>query len=413
MGFDGSEDESLLQYSYSGIYRGDKNYFWFENYSQSQDVIWKIRPLTASGKDKWLTIDTTEGVLAAGENIAINATIHPEIAGKGTHTGKIIAKSNDINNSKEEVTITLNVNGAPELKFYPNIYNDTLKLVETESKVYNYLFEDAEGDEISISTDETIEGIEYELKQTGANTAQLTVDTDYESEGYYKIPIELKDAVGNIKVDTVAINVIEKNRAPVFNPEYQVITLNLASSNKTLTINPFDMFSDPDGDPIEVLAGNYSQDLVDMALGNNFINLTPLKVGTGQLVFGADDGKENGFVIYLVYVNVIDDSEAADSVLDGIFKEGEFDDSEIPAIFSPNPVVNDVAKLYYKLSEPATIDIKLYNSYGQLQFTKTKSNVSIGEHVENLNFEKIVPGLYFCVLNAGDKASKSFKIIVK
>lgn len=412
LGFDNSTKDSDLDHTFSGVYSGTDTYSWWTHADTIENWVWKIRPLTASGKNQWLTLDTKEGVITAGESVAINATINPEIAGKGTHKGKILVKSNDINYSKDEANITLNVNGAPELKFYPNIYNDTLNIVETETKVFNYLFEDVENDEITISMDETIKGIEYELTQTGQNTAQVTVNTDYESEGNYKIPVTLKDAVGNVVNDTITIKVLNKNRAPVFNTKYEVITLNMAASNKTVTIDPFEMFTDPDGDAIQVLAGNYNPEIVDMALGNNYININPLKVGTGQLVFGADDGKEDGFVIYLVYVNVIDDSEAASGVTDGLFNK-DFGDLEIPAIFAPNPVVNDTAKLYYKLDEKANVTIQIFNSYGQLQYAINKDNVSVGEHAESISFEKLMPGLYICALNVEGKAYKSFKIIVK
>ncbi|TNJ42888.1 S8 family serine peptidase [Tamlana fucoidanivorans] len=413
MGFDNSEDESILEESFSGVYQGNEKYYWWANYVQSMRVLWKIRPLTASGKNQWLTLDTYEGEVLGGETVAINATIDPEIAGKGTHSGKIIATSNDINNPREEVTITLNVNGAPELNFYPNIYKDTLNLVETESKVFNYLFEDVEGDAITVSIDDSIKGIEYELTQTDANTAQVTVETDYESEGNYKVPLAFTDAVGNVTNDTIVINVIEKNRAPIFNTDYEVVTLNLADKNSAVTIDPNEIFTDPDGDVFQFLAGNYNPEVVDMAFGNQFINLNPIKVGTGQLVFAADDGKEDGFVIHLVYVNVIDDSETASGVPDGLFNDVHFDASDLPAIFTPNPVVNGMAKLYYKLDETADVSIQLFNSNGQLQYTTSKSNVPVGEHVEVLSLNKLAPGFYICVLNAEDKAYKSFKIIVK
>ena len=413
LGFDNSNDVNVLKNCFTGVYQGDGKYYWYPGYTQSEYMVWKIRPLTASGKEKWLTLDTNEGVVPGGASVSVKATIDPKIAGKGTHIGKIIAKSNDVNQSKEEVTITLNVNGTPELKYRPNIYKDTLNIVETESKVFNYLVEDPENDAITISIDKTIKGIEYALTQTGNNSAQVTVNTNFESEGYYRIPVEIKDLVGNITNDTIAIQVLNKNRAPVFNVKYEVITLNMASANKTLTIDPFDMFTDPDGDPIQVLAGNYNPELVDMALGSSFINLNPLKVGSGQLVFGADDGKENGFVIYVVYVNVIDDSKTANGVPNGFFKEGDTDKSEIPAIFSPNPVINGFAKLFYKLDESANVNIQIFNTLGQLQYTTTKANMPVGVHTEVLSFEKMRSGLYVCVLNVDGKKTKSFKVIVK
>ncbi|WP_035483819.1 S8 family serine peptidase [Gaetbulibacter saemankumensis] len=413
MGFDNSEDESLLQHSFSAVYQGNDNYYWWANYTQSQRVIWKMRPLTASGKNQWLTLDKYEGELLGGESIAINANIDPAIAGKGRHIGKIIASSNDINNPREEVSIILNVNGAPELNFYPNIYKDTLSIIETESKVFNYLFEDVEGDATTISIDDSIKGIEYELIQTGDNTAQVSIETGYESGGYYKIPLAFKDAVGNVTSDTISVNVVEKNRAPIFNTDFEVITLNLADKNSAITIDPNEMFSDPDGDEFQFLAGNYNPEVVDMAFGNQFVTLSPIRVGTGQLVFAADDGKEDGFVIHLVYINVIDDSETASGVPDGMFNNGDLDASDLPAIFTPNPVVNGTARLYYKLNESADVSIQMFNSNGQLQYATSKSNMSAGEHVEVLSLNKLAPGFYICVLNAEDKAYKSFKIIVK
>lgn len=413
LGFDDTTDVDILKNSFSGIYREDGKYYWYPGYTQSEFHVWKIRPLTASGREKWITLDTEEGVVPAGGSVSVTATIDPQVARKGAHIGKIIAQSNDINSPKKDITVTLKVNGSPELNYYPNIYKDTLSIVETNSKVFNYLFEDPENEDMTITIDNSVKGIEYELKQTGKNSAQVTINTNFESAGYYKIPVTITDIVGNITNDSIAINVIDKNRAPVFNTKYQVITLNLASSNKTLTINPSELFTDPDGDPIQVLAGNYSPDIVDLALGSSFINLNPIKVGTGLLVFGADDGKENGFVINVVYVNVIDNSQIGSGVPDGLFSGGDSDGTEIPAIFAPNPVVNDFGKLFYKLDASANVNIQIFNSSGQLQYTTTKSNMPVGVHTEVLSFEKMGSGLYVCVLNVEGKKARTFKVIVK
>ncbi|MCX2743832.1 S8 family serine peptidase [Mangrovivirga sp. M17] len=414
MGIEFTKDEERLKNSFSGVYRGEDQYYWYNGYTQNEYFVWKIRALTASGKNQWLTLDTEEGTLSGGESIDVTATIDPEIAGKGAHSGKILVSSNDLNYPDDEVTITLKVNGKPEFEFYPNMYEDTLEVVETESIVFNYLFKDPENETMSISIEEGTSDLDYELVQTGPNTAQVSIDTDYESGGLHKFNIEVVDVNGNIAFDTIKLNVLEKNRPPVFNTEFEVITLNLADTNRALTINPANLFTDPDGDNLQLLAGNYNPDIVDMALGNEKITMSPLKVGTAQVVFGADDGKEGGFVLYLVYVVVIDDPDAVNGVPDGNIPEQELaKDGGIPALFYPNPVENQAAKLYYKLEQESNISIEIYDYKGQLMQRKDKYNVGVGDHIEHITFNNIAAGIYICILKTDNMPERRFKIIVR
>ncbi|WP_224489331.1 S8 family serine peptidase [Robertkochia flava] len=149
LGFDFSDDVEILQNCFSGVLQGEETYYWYPGYTQGERMVWKIRPLTASGKNQWLTLDTEQAKLSGNTSVAVNAVIDPGIAGKGTHSAKILMRSNDLNRARDEVNITIHVNGAPEFEYYPNIYADTLGVVETETKVFNYLFNDPEGDKMT------------------------------------------------------------------------------------------------------------------------------------------------------------------------------------------------------------------------------------------------------------------------
>jgi hypothetical protein len=212
------------------------------------------------------------------------------------------------------------------------------------------------------------------------------------------------------------MEVVDKNRPPELNPDFHIITLNMADKNGgALTIDPNELFSDPDGDVLQILAGNYTPDIVDMALGFRYIDLHPLQVGTGFLVFGADDGKENGFVVYGVYVIVIDDETLVDTSPDG-FEEKAAEklvgDGKQFALY-PNPVTGPVANAVYKLEEDAEVVIDIFNIDGRKEKTIYKGSQSEGIYTESLNVGDLPAGLYFCKLNANGKVVETIKFFVK
>nr|WP_262899787.1 T9SS type A sorting domain-containing protein [Robertkochia marina] len=86
---------------------------------------------------------------------------------------------------------------------------------------------------------------------------------------------------------------------------------------------------------------------------------------------------------------------------------------EVPALFYPNPVKNNTAKLYYKLEERADVSIMLYNFSAQLIYSNTIAQVPPGDHTEQITLANATPGFYICVLKVRGKPDQSFKIIVQ
>ena len=267
---------------------------------------------------------------------------------------------------------------------------------------------------MTISLDENLNQLAVEFKQTGTNTAQVTFSPGYDDSGRYLYPVTLTDTDGNIVKDTIKIWVEDKNRAPELNPKYSLITLNMAETDGGhLSIPANELFTDPDNDELQILAGNYTPDIVDMALGYNYIDLHALQTGTGFVVFGADDGKENGFVVYGIYVQVIDDESLISSEPDGfgnavqLIEEGNF------AVY-PNPVKAGMqTNIIYRLEEDAIVGFEVYDIKGAKRFINNKKSQTAGIYSEQLDVSKLPTGIYICRLQVNGKVIETSKFIVE
>ncbi len=163
-----------------------------------------------------------------------------------------------------------------------------------------------------------------------------------------------------------------------------------------------------------ILAGNYTPEILDMALGNNIIDLHPLKTGTGFIVFGADDGKENGFVVYGIYVQVIDDESLAGTSTDGfseaaeklVEKGGRF------AIY-PNPVMNTKTNVIYKLEKDAEVIFDIYDVNGRRQISNNAGPRQVGIYTDELDVTGLRPGVYICRLIADGEVIETSRIIIQ
>lgn len=386
------------------------------NWQQYTNMLrkYKIRALTAAGDGMWLELDNMSGEIKSNETVTVSAKINPVFAGTGSHKAVVKAKTNDVNNLNKEFNININVNGAPVFDFYPNMYSDSIIVKETEELTVNYLFSDPENEQMTISLDENLNQLAVEFKQTGTNTAQVTFSPGYDDSGRYLYPVTLTDTDGNIVKDTIKIWVEDKNRAPELNPEYSLITLNMAETDGGhLSIPANELFTDPDNDELQILAGNYTPDIVDMALGYNYIDLHALQTGTGFVVFGADDGKENGFVVYGIYVQVIDDESLISSEPDGfgnavqLIEEGNF------AVY-PNPVKAGMqTNIIYRLEEDAIVGFEVYDIKGAKRFINNKKSQTAGIYSEQLDVSKLPTGIYICRLQVNGKVIETSKFIVE
>ncbi len=408
-GFDLSNDVEKNEAAQVGVSNASENsgFAWYTNNSQNSKTVWKIRPTTAAGASQWFSLDHLTGELLEGESRTITATVDPSITGPGSFFGKVLAKTNDVQRKNDEFNVELHVNGAPKFDYYPNMYKDTLKITELETLTVNFKASDPEGDAITYTLKENSNDAVTHTFTSEEEMAQMTFETDYNSAGAYVWQLEIKDAVGNISTNEIVLKVLDKNRAPVFNTEYEVIELNIADPNAGYVVHPGEMFSDPDGDSFNVLAGNYTPDIVDLTFGNYTIGITPLKEGTALLVFGADDGKEDGFTVVGVYVVIVNDPSA---VPDGIVGDINIGVGEMEV--SPNPVIDANAQVNFMLNERGNVTIELFDIMGRPVAAHKASKIGAGYNQQQVNVAHLKTGVYIVRILVDGKFFASEKIII-
>jgi len=414
VGYDINTDQKLQEKTFVGVYWTDGDYKWYSTASESGDnSIYKVRPLTAAGKGQWIELDQYSGELAAGETADIVASFDAKLAGPGSHKAKLIVKSNDANRPNDQVDIDITVNGAPEIVYHPNVDADTLRVVEWDELIFNVMATDPEGEALTFELVENSDNPEVEIEQLNPNSIQMKLRTDYDGQGTYTYYINIGDEAGNTTRDSILVEVVDKNRAPYLNPDLGIIYLNMADPQQGYTIDANDLFIDPDGDPINILAGNYTPDIVDLALGYRYITINPLQEGTGFLAFAGDDGKENGFVVYGVYVVVINDPGAVDGAPNGIGDGSRPDMADKNLAVIPNPVQHSNANIWYSLDGEGDVTIEIYDMTGMKCTSSGAKTKDEGTHQEIVNITHLKPGLYFCRYTVNGIVKATTKMLIK
>lgn len=410
VGYDISTDQKILDKVWVGVYAEKGNYNFIK---ESMSQVHKIRPLTAAGKGQWIELDNYSGELAGGEQMSITATFDAELTGPGAHSAKMVVKSNDVNRATDNFNIDISVNGAPQVVYHPNVDADTLKVREWDELVLNMMASDPEGEKLTFELIQNEDNPKMDLKELNGNTVQLKLKTDYEGQGMYTYSINISDEAGNITRDSIIIEVEDLNRVPYLNPEYEIIYLNIADPMQGYTIDTKELFIDEDGDELNILAGNYTPEMVDLALGARYITINPLQEGTGYLVFAADDGKENGYVIYGVYVVVINDPDAVDGEPNASnpFEDDRLADGNVLKIY-PNPSVNGITNVAYYIDEKGSIEIEVLNMVGRQIISSYKGSVDEGYQSEQLNVSGFPKGIYIIRVVKDNQLLGTEKVIV-
>lgn len=411
--FEINTDQEVLEDVWSGVNADENGIFYWGSVAglRSMNTVYKIRGVTGSGGEPWFSVDQETGSVEAGESVMITTKIDGSKIPSGENKGILQVLTNDVNTPYDEISLNATVNGAPKFVFHPNLYQDTVRLQETEEQVFSYLFEDPEGENMvfSIADSVSTDSLKITYEQTSNTTAKLKVVTHYESEGKYAIPVKVEDEEGNMSIDSLVLKVSHKNRAPMLNPEYEVIYLNLAG-NSSMTLDPNSLFEDPDGDEFFVYAGNYNPEIVDLTFGQSLMGLHAVSEGTAALVFAADDTLEDGYTLVVIFVVVINDPNAIDGTPSSVAAKEILENTPGQSVAFPNPVTDSDVNIAFHLEQEANVHMEFFDVTGKRQLIEDLGEVSSGHHIHRLSLPQLSSGMYYLNLKINGEIISSHKI---
>ena len=143
--------------------------------------------------------DGDDVTITFGAPLGTSGSWKTEPGDAGTYQADITASDGDLEDSKQVTIIVESLNKAPVIE----LAMDTINVEEGETVVIDATITDEENDELTIT-------------YSGWITSN-TYTTDYDDAGTHTVTITVTDGTNTVTKD-VTVNVVDKNRPPVFDP---------------------------------------------------------------------------------------------------------------------------------------------------------------------------------------------------
>lgn len=378
----------------------------YNSHYDNAHFVWKIRIVSGASQDGFLSFDPEEGALLPNEEQKITVSIDGNKLQPGENLAKIMANGANYSTSVQR-NLTVIADGVPEFVYTPS--TDTLSVQEFTPYTGNYWARDPEGLDVTLDLLST-DGLEATLEDGTENgLAKLKFNTDYNGEGIYNICVKATDPQGNSTVDTLVVNIFDKNRPPYLIYD-EPIVINIANDDAFQT-SMYNIFTDPDGDDLDFYIGNYNPEVMTTTLVDDQLMITSVEEGVGVVLFLADDGKEDGYVGYGYYVYVINDPSYENDP-NGI-GNNPFESIPYSQIGTyPNPIENE-SNIVFALEEEADIRIELIDMMGHKMETISNQPFQAGNHTVRVSLSTLRTGNYFYQLYIDGRLVDTIKLLKK
>lgn len=240
----------------------------------------------------WLVLDALEsGTIAPTKADTLRLNFDASSAEGGDHYAKLKIQSNDAITPNKDVVLYMRKNNGPKYDSHGKY-----KITENQTLDFELNAIDYEGDNFTVALDEnnpllsltvldagTVQNWEFTSK---VKTLKFRYTPDYSCQGLQTFGITGTDEFNNITKTTITVSVNNVNRVPV---AIVKDTLEFKPFGDLLTINPYDIFTDPDND-LEILEAvcSNSDILRVYGSGSNFL-LMPLAQGKASIIFKVTD----------------------------------------------------------------------------------------------------------------------------
>jgi len=273
-------------------------------------------------------------------------------------------------------TATTRINHAPVVT--RPLTDITLRDVAKETAFYiGNVFADEDGDEmtyeISVANGRIatarIKGDSMMIRPAMSGATALMLTADDGNTGRTPFSLQLT---------------VTQNQAPEF--VGLIAYLAMIPSSKPYTINLADYTSDPEDDPLHFFAQISKKDIINAEINGNILTITPLLHGNVDLQITASD-PYLAQVTEVIHINV---------------EQKYAPDKNNELLLYPNPA-NDILWYSYTLTEPASVNICVLNSVGQIILQTPVENQSFGTSYHYIDLNGWSAGVYIVELMKDEK----------
>jgi hypothetical protein len=229
-------------------------------------------------KEGWITVtpDTS--------SVNINGTQKMQLAVKGPQIQSvdqgvdIVLRSNDIRKPETKVRVNARIDQAPFLTKH-----DTLSVREAQTLRYRLPARDEEGSDITVTAEDTAK---VKIDKQGRYN-YIVYTPGYTDAGIHYLNISLYDSIRNERRDSLAVRVINTNRAPRVSRPLDTLVLYLQSPALQLGLDS--VFSDPDNDSLQYRFTGDTTGVADVHTVDGVLSIIPKDTGWAHLRFTATD----------------------------------------------------------------------------------------------------------------------------
>lgn len=365
---------------------GDGN--WYDLTSAGfEDAGWFVRAIEESYvRSVWAeVISSLTDTIPPGQSKEIELDFDAVYANPGINEAILNISTNDSYLLNENIDLILHRNQGPQF-IMPQ---SSFRMAELDTLVFTVEGEDVEGDLYTITLSEG-QGIATGEYSEGNIT--ITCTPGYSDQGMKYLLLTGEDQFGNISEKTIAVEVINVNRAPMAN------TLGTVWINRLeedfYSLKEESMFTDPDNDMLAVSVDADTNGVVTVYEANNNFLLEPVKLGETILKFTATDeygaSAEN-------FVSVVVSDEYSSITAERKLKLSIY----------PNPTSG---KTFVTLPDElgGELTVSIINSIGQLVYQDKTLDL---DQLLELDLEGLTSGVYEVRLSNAERSYQEKLII--
>ncbi|PWJ44648.1 subtilase family N-terminal domain-containing protein [Sediminitomix flava] len=262
---------------------GDGSWLDITSIPDLENTTWMMKAMEKTqGEQLWVSLENeVEGKIAPGDSIVLNLNFTASAAEATKNEATLMVNTNDPINPYLERAISMNINQGPTFVVEGA---QSLSVNENDTLMFNVHVMDMEGDTFTYTFADDYENLEMTAQE---GMISMVYAPNYEAAGNHEFVLQGEDEYGNSSEYTIAVKVMDVNRAPTAISD--VYEMNMFLKNGQELLSYANLIEDLDGDE---LTYEYTLDgtaTVNVYASSSDLLISPIRLGSAEILVTATD----------------------------------------------------------------------------------------------------------------------------